>query len=389
MNVNKPSKETGQSEGSSGVTKITYVTNVPAPYKTPRLNALAGRADVDLQVYYANSKTKIHDYEHLPDRKFDWEIFRSKQLSFGETEVMVNLNSASKLLTTDADAFIVGGWNYTAAWEALLASKIKRIPAALLSENLSQRTSVSNAVVKRFVPQFDAYFAASSGAKGNLIGLGVISDYVTVLPYCIDVEAFQDGIDEAGMRAIRDKHEITAENVVLYVGLLSERKGIDDLITAAAELNPDSTHLLIVGDGPQRAELEALAADIDTPTTFTGNIPNHNLPNYYAMSTVFVLPTRNEPWGLVQNESLACGTPVVTTTASGAVGDLIFDGENGLVVSPDAPDELRTAIMDLLDNPKKREYLAEKGLEKSKAFTPQTYAEAMKRTVDEMIARQQ
>jgi glycosyltransferase involved in cell wall biosynthesis len=331
----------------------------------------------------------MHNYEHIPDREFDWEVFRSKQLSLGATEVIVNVNSATKLLTTDADALLVGGWNYTAAWEVLLASKLNRIPAALLSENLSQRTSISNAIAKKFVPQFDAYFAASSGAKKNLISLGAISDHVTVLPYCIDVEAFQNGIYESEMKAIRDKYEITAENVILYVGLLSERKGVDDLITAAAEFDSDSTHLLIVGDGPQRAELEALAADIDTPTTFTGNIPNHDLPNYYAMSTVFVLPTRNEPWGLVQNEALACGTPVVTTTASGAVGDLIFDGENGLVVSPNAPDELRAAIVDLLENPEKRQHFVENGLERCEEFTPRRYAEVMKQTVDEMIARQQ
>jgi glycosyltransferase involved in cell wall biosynthesis len=367
-------------------TKITYVTSIPAPYKTPRLNALAARDDVDLQIHYASRRTHRHDYSHIPERHFDWNVFRAFRLQLGKSEIMLNLDSAPKLLFTDADALITGGWNYTAAWEVLITSKLRGIPAALLSENLEQRTRIADVVASRFVPQFDAFFAASTGAKENFVRLGAEEEDVTVLPYCIDVDAFQSNINNEEIEAIRNRYDITADHIVLYVGRLSDRKGVDDLLTAAAEFDIEKTHLLIVGDGPKHQALETQAQVLDIPVTFTGAVPNQLLANYYSLASVFVLPTRAEPWGLVQNEALACGTPVVTTTASGAVGDLILNGQNALVVEPDTPEALRDAVTTLLNDPDLREKMSQNGLERSKEFTPNTYADAMKSTVDEMLS---
>jgi glycosyltransferase involved in cell wall biosynthesis len=299
---------------------------------------------------------------------------------------LINIDSAPKIFREKTDAFVIGGWNYTAAWEALLSCKLRGIPVVFLSENLRQRTELANTLASWIVPQFDACLAASSGAKENLVRLGADDEEVTVLPYCIDVDAFQAGIDEEGQQAIRKQYDIDSTDVVLYVGLLTERKGVGDLISAVDGLDPKSTHLLIVGEGPEREKLEKQAAAVDVPTTFTGNVPNQELANYYALASAFVLPSREEPWGLVQNEALACGTPVVTTTASGAVGDLVIDGENGLVVSPEAPDQLRKAITSLLQNPERRHEMAQNGLERTSQFTPDIYAEQIKTTIDRVIS---
>ena len=124
----------------------------------------------------------------------------------------------------------------------------------------------------------------------------------------------------------------------LYVGRLSPEKNIAGLIEAYAEYRQGggSQPLVLVGDGPQRAELEGLA----TRTGFGGDIRfeglqgTAELPRYYAFATCFVLPSIREPWGLVANEAMASGLPVIISRRCGCAEDLVVEGENGLLFDP-------------------------------------------------------
>ncbi|MFM9785843.1 glycosyltransferase, partial [Streptomyces scabiei] len=83
-----------------------------------------------------------------------------------------------------------------------------------------------------------------------------------------------------------------------------------------------------VGDGPLRLALEALATDLNIrqQVIFTGLVPYNELPSYYALASVLVIPAEHEPYGLPVNEAMICGTPVITSNAVGAAGDLIEEG---------------------------------------------------------------
>jgi len=365
---------------------LGFITNVPAPYKTPRLNALAARDDVDLTVIYANDRTHRHEYTDLVERNFSHETIDSKRIPIPGGEVMIDTTSFRRLLGLDVDAFVVGGWSYLAAWNTLFVSKLRGVPIGVISENIEQNTRLSELLLPKVLSRFDVCFPTGVRAAEHLEDLGIWRTDMTVLPYCVDVADFQARIDDAEAARLRDEYGLTDEFVVLYVGLFEERKGVSDLVTAVGNIDENPPHLLLVGDGPKREALERQAAELgDDQMTFIGEIPNQKLANYYAMADAFVLPSRHDPWGLVLNEAMACGTPVITTTGAGAAGDLVEDGETGLVVPPADPASLTEALIELQQNPALRTSLSSQALERLEAYTPARYAELIANTMIELI----
>lgn len=356
--------------------RILYITNLPTPYKRPRLNALADIDGVEVTVYYSADSNYRHEFETLPEANFKIKYDPSRSISWKGYEVGIGLNSFHEILSFDADVYIVGGWNHFPAWISLLASKLKGTPIGVISANTEQGY-YSKYILSKVLGVFDFYLALSSPARENLVNLGIEKEKITVLPNVIDVEQFQASITQSQQESLREKWELPDSGVVLYVGNLEFNKGVQHLIRAVSTVNA-SCHLLIIGDGPYRSKLESLAQKSNqNNVTFTGKLPNSVLPNYYALSDVFVLPTHGDTWGLVVNEALACGTPVISTTAAGVSGELLQHEENGFVIPPKDPESLADFIECLLANDKLRTQYEKAGKEKSSQYTPRSYAECL------------
>jgi glycosyltransferase involved in cell wall biosynthesis len=120
---------------------------------------------------------------------------------------------------------------------------------------------------------------------------------------------------------------------------------------AYAELTPqlrEQIGLVFVGDGVTRPQLVQLAAAISPGTIqFTGFLQRNELASYYALAEAFVFPTHSDPWGLVINEAMACGLPVICTNVAGCVEDLVLDRWNGVVVRSCQPSALASAMEEM------------------------------------------
>ena len=134
----------------------------------------------------------------------------------------------------------------------------------------------------------------------------------------------------------------------LYVGRLSEEKNVTALIEAFAEhrRGGGTQALVLVGDGPLRAELETQSAQtgFGIDIRFEGLRGTAELPRYYAFASCFVLPSTREPWGLVANEAMAAGLPVLISRRCGCAEDLVVEGENGLLFDPTEPGALAASL---------------------------------------------
>jgi glycosyltransferase involved in cell wall biosynthesis len=106
---------------------------------------------------------------------------------------------------------------------------------------------------------------------------------------------------------------------------------------------------LVVGDGVLRDEMLGRLQSDGVDATYSGFLPPAQLPRYYESSRLLLFPTSYDPWGLVANEALACGTPVFTTSVAGCAGDLVLDGVNGRVLAPEA-DGWAAAACELLES---------------------------------------
>jgi glycosyltransferase involved in cell wall biosynthesis len=137
----------------------------------------------------------------------------------------------------------------------------------------------------------------------------------------------------------------------LYIGRLSEEKNVAGLIDEWVSYREAGGiwPLVIVGNGPafsdlqQRASQSSFAADVH----FAGHKGIRELPVYYAFAVCFVLPSTREPWGLVVNEAMAAGLPVIVSSRCGCAEDLVVPGENGFVFDPSAPGALAHSLQQI------------------------------------------
>ncbi len=187
---------------------------------------------------------------------------------------------------------------------------------------------------------------------------------VSVIPMGVDLQRFSKAVAAA---SVRKKY---GKPVILFVGRLAEKKGVSYLISAmpvVAKKYPDAT-LLIIGNGPEKSNLVALAGKLQVHRSirFLGGIPNSELPKYYSAADVFVLPSiiaksgDTEGLGVVLLEALASGVPVVAS-AVGGISDVIISGKTGILVPQKDSSTLAAAIVNLLKNKSLRKQLVRNG----------------------------
>jgi len=162
----------------------------------------------------------------------------------------------------------------------------------------------------------------------------------------------------------KDLEEERSTNTILFVGRLVKRKGVDYLLRAIKHLEARiPVDLMIVGDGPERKNLELLVHDLNLRNvTFYGFIPQSHLKPYYQRAAVFVLPAITDPTGdteglgVVQLEAMSCGVPVIASRVGG-IPDTITDGKTGLLVEQKNSQQLAEAIEALLNDSELRSRL--------------------------------
>lgn len=193
--------------------------------------------------------------------------------------------------------------------------------------------------------QSDAIVAVAQSVALELGAYGLDPTTIPVLGNAVDPAQFTPGNDDA------------TGDTILYVGRLSDRKGLADLVHATAILakNRAAIRLLLIGDGPMEVALRRLAADLQISdcVEFGGHINSNErdaLVERYQRTAVYVQPSHYEGLPTSLLEAMACARPVVATAISGHL-DAIIDGRNGLLVGPRHPEALAAAIERILHDP--------------------------------------
>jgi glycosyltransferase involved in cell wall biosynthesis len=203
----------------------------------------------------------------------------------------------------------------------------------------------------------DAFLAIGSANREFYLRRGAPADRVYLAPYSVDNDYFRRRIvavrrENARTRLLDDLQLHPSHPTVLFVSKLQVRKRCSDLVAAFAALRPGTAaQLLIVGDGEERGRLEALVRAQGLPNVrFAGFRNQSELPAFYDLCDLFVLPSEREPWGLVVNEAMNAGRPVVASDAVGAARDLVRHGQSGFVYPVGDVARLRDCLQILLDH---------------------------------------
>lgn len=258
-------------------------------------------------------------------------------------------------------------------WLARMASLLFGVRTIIYvhGEEISTRTRYDQRGVRRrrFLRHADGVVAVSRFTRDYLIsGFGVPTDKVALIPNGVDTARF---VPRPRRADLVQRYGLADKRVLLTVGRLYARKGADRVIESLPALRREIPNLvyLIVGEGPYRVTLSERAESLGVShaVIFTGELPDDELVDHYALADAFVMANREMPdgdtegFGLVFLEANACGVPVVAGSAGGSP-DAVKDGINGLLIDGNDPTAIAAAVGSILRDSNLAEQLSTTGL---------------------------
>jgi glycosyltransferase involved in cell wall biosynthesis len=261
------------------------------------------------------------------------------------------------------DAIWINGYAYAAYVLALLAAKSRGIPVFVRSEThlglirKPWRQAVRDGLLRQLYRKVNAFLAIGTANRDYYKSLGAPPERIFHVPYSVDNARFEAAAKKG--RALRGQTRqrlglSATAPVVLFASKFMRRKHPDDVVHAVSKIQDDGFDcgLLMVGTGEMETELRDTVARLRVKgVVFAGFINQIELPEVYAACDVFVLPSTDEPWGLVINEVMCAGLPVVASAEIGCVPDLVIDGVNGRRFPARDRQALADALREVLADP--------------------------------------
>lgn len=358
-------------------TRLAHVVSHPIHYFAPLYRELSTRPELDLTVYY-NSDVSLGEHSDPGfGRAVEWDSdliggFQHRILGSARGRPLragiMNLPQGDvlrELMERPYDAVWLHGYNHASsvAAAALFRARGRKVlirdEQTLIERRVWHKTVGKETGLRLLLSQVTALYIGEANRR-YYEHLGVPRDRLVRAPYCVDNDSFC--AKAAELRTARDSLRaslgITDDApVILFVGKLVPRKAPAVLLEAFRTLRAiHPAWLLFAGDGEMRAELEARVRDCAVPgVKFLGFVNQSDVSRAYAASDVFTLPSvYNETWGLVTNEAMNFGLPVVTSDHVGSSLDLVRHGWNGYVTRAGDPHELAQALSALVSDAHRR-----------------------------------
>ncbi len=379
----------GTEEGfTTLIPKLVIVTEIIAPYRIPVLNALARRAEIELEVVFlSENDPSLREWKVYKDEiKFNYRVLPSWRQRLGRYNVLINRGVNAALSGIQPNVILCGGYNYLASWSTARWAGSHRVPLLLWSESTAWDRRRGYPLVefmkKRFLKLCAGFVVPGRSSFEYLTDLGIAPQRIFTAPNAVDVALFSS-LAEAARRnesQVRSRYDLPSR-YFLYVGRLVKDKGIFDLLDAYAELEAEircNIGLVFAGTGSDSRKLAERAAKISPGVIrFSGFVHREELPEIYAFADALIFPTHSDPWGLVVNEAMACNVPVILTSVAGCASDLVQDGENGFVVPPRDVAQLGRAMTRLAKDSATRVEMGARNRQRIEANSPDAWANGM------------
>ena len=368
--------------------RLLILTEIISPYRIPLFNTLAHDESVDLHVIFlAETDSTLRQWRiYKEEIKFSYQVLPAWRMRWGGYNLLLNRGVAQALAAANPDVILCGGYNYIASWQALLWARAKKLSFLLWSESNLQDLRGGHAIVeflkRRFLRMCTGFVVPGRSALEYLRAHRIEEARIVVAPNAVDNELFRANAAIARTNAASLRRELELpERYFLFVGRLVSEKGAFDLLSAYAKLDAslrEHVGLVFAGDGESRRLLERQAASIAPGVVrFAGFVQREELAQYYALADALVLPTYTDPWGLVVNEAMACGLPVILSRAAGCASDLLRDDETGLLIPPRNVEALARAMRLIAEQPEIRASMGARAGQYIRSYSPEAWAKAV------------
>lgn len=334
--------------------RLAILNSHPIQYFAPLYRRIAQEPDIDLTVYFC-SRQGLDEYVDTGfGQQVKWDIplvegynhkflpnLRRRDQVSGMLS-LINPSIISELRRERYDALWVNGHNIFTNLMAIGAANLLGIPVLMRGETHLglQRSGIKKhlhqPVMKLFYKSCTAFLAIGTRNAEFYRAHGIAEKNIVVLPYSVNNDFFFRLVDEYQSRSESLRLELGLPKnkvVILYASKLTPRKHPMDLLKAYEQLRGRELDaaLAFVGSGSEEDALREYVSSHSLPDVYFCGFRNQSeLPKYFAASDVFVLPSENEPWGLIINEAMCAGLPIVASDEIGAVADLVKPKYNGL-----------------------------------------------------------
>jgi len=376
--------------------RLVLLTEIISPYRIPLFNSLAQHPGIALHVIFLSENDPgLRQWKVYKDEiRCSYEILPSWRRRIGKLNILLNGRVFRALRRASPDIILCGGYNYLAFWQTLLWAQSRRVPFLLWSESNRYDVRSGHPIVEllktEFLRQCSGFIVPGQSAKEYLLTHRVPADKVFVACNAVDNDLFRSLAASARQNAGERRRELDLPGrYIVFVGRLVPEKGVLELLSAYGGLSVELRRqigLVFVGDGSSRQELQKRAALVSEGTIkFVGFAHREQLPDYYALAEMSVLPTYTDTWGLVVNEAMACGLPVIVSRVAGCASDLIKENWNGLLVEPRDILSLATAITTLTTQPGLCANMGAHSAQHITNYSPAAWSEGIAHAVEALL----
>jgi len=332
--------------------RVAILASHPIQYQVPLFRALAKRQDLSLDVFFC-SRSGLDTYEDVGfGRSIVWDVpllggyrhtfLKSFPKDCGSTSFagQINPEIVEALRRGGYDTVIMHGWNLATNLICWIGSLMLRVPLLVRGDTsvLLQPTGGRRILKRaRLAPLFRTaagFLAIGTNNARFYRSYGVPAEKIFLAPFSVDNARFMSAADSLrdARGAIRTELGVSDDGpVILYCGKFGQVKNPMELLKAYAKVPRErGAWLLFAGDGELRDKMKHFVASNSLERVrFLGFQNQSLLPNSYVAADLLVIPSQYEAWGLVANEAMCSGLPVLASTRVGCVADLIRDGHNG------------------------------------------------------------
>jgi glycosyltransferase involved in cell wall biosynthesis len=356
--------------------RLAWLATHPIQYQAPLLRAIAACPDIELTALFFSDFSTRGFVDPGFGRAIEWDTpllegYRHEFLP-GTGHQITGIKTfqprvgglAKRLTPENFDAVLVQGWNHYGMLKAAWLAKRRGLQVLMRCEatdHVSSSTGIKGlfreATVRFLLSQVDRCLAIGTRNKNFYMTRGFPPEHIGAMPYCVDNDHFRLKAASSDLDSLRKNLGLQqGRPVILYASKFIARKYPDQLLQAYLTLPEPRPYLVFVGDGELRSSLEAtVKANQLQDVRFAGFQNQNELPAFYALADIFVLPSINETWGLVVNEAMNAGCAIITTAQVGSAADLVRTNDNGIVIERPEVGAIAAALVAILKNERYRD----------------------------------